>query len=212
MSGSYARGGQPRSVPDPDAEDYAAMVERQKLTNAKQEAGYWSTHPGLAESFVPVWGSAPEAIADAHEGDIVGAVGNGLLAVTDLAPGAFVAKGMAKGGLKAGSHTWKQTRRWMGKQGMLAPGQHGHHGIIPQGGWRKSVPTKVKNQPWNITGTATPETHGRIHGRYSGKPQFTVLQQYRYGTPNWAKATHVWVPNGGITAFDTSQERARRGK
>lgn len=211
MSDSYARGGQSRSVPDQGAADYAAMVERQKRTNARQEAGYWSTHPGVAESLVPVWGSAREAIADAHEGDVVGAVGNGLLAVTDLAPGAFVAKGIAKGGAKmAGSHTWNATRKYMGKRGMLAPGQHGHHGIIPQGGWGKAFPDGFKNQPWNITGTATPEIHGRIHGRYKGKPQFTVVQQYRYGAPNWAKAAHVWIPTRAVTATDSYQEKKKR--
>lgn len=210
MTGSYARGEQPRSVPDEDAKGYAAMTKQQKLLNAKQEADYWSQHPSTLEAMVPVWGSAREAIADAREGDIVGAMGNGVLAVTDLAPGGFAIKGVVKGGAKlAGSHTWKQTRKWMGEQGMLAPGQHGHHGIIPRGGWGKAVPDAVKNQPWNITAMQTPEIHGRIHGRYKGQPQFNIVQQYRYGTPNWAKAAHVWLPTRAITAADARQERKR---
>lgn len=37
-SGSYARGGQPRSVPDTLAEPYARMVAQQRAINARQEA------------------------------------------------------------------------------------------------------------------------------------------------------------------------------
>lgn len=95
-SGSYARGDQPRSVPDDLKGPYEDMSRKQ---NAKQEAAVartqqrgidWSKHPGTAESLVPVWGSAREAIADYREGDMVGPVGNGALALTDLTGEGYV--------------------------------------------------------------------------------------------------------------------------
>ena len=37
-----------------------------------------------------------------------------------------------------------------------------------------------------------PEIHGRIHGRYRGKPQFNQAQRYWYGTPAWSKVATGW--------------------
>lgn len=214
-AGSYARGDGPRSVPDPDKAGYDSMTAEQRSRNEAQERqasskGYWQQHPGVGESLVPVWGSAREAIADAHDGDIVGATANAALAITDLAPGTFVVKGLTKGGAKlAGSHSWKITRRWMGDQGMLSKGQHGHHGIIPRGGWGKHIPDAVKNQPWNITAMPNAVTHGRIHGSYKGQPQYGQIERYWRGAPDWAKAAHVWAPSGTVTAVDSHQERKK---
>lgn len=214
-SGSYARGDQPRSVPDPDKAEYDAMAKRQAAHNAKQEAEWWRQHPGLGESLVPVWGSAREAVADAAEGDVAGAIFNGALAVSDLAPGAFAVKTVAKAGIKGavksgGSHTWGATRKWMGKNGLLEPGQHGHHGMIPRGGWGKIVPDSIKNQPWNITAMPTPVVHGRIHGPYAGLPQYGRVERYWRGTPDWAKTAHIWAPTGAATTIDSQSERRRR--
>jgi hypothetical protein len=83
--------GQPRSVPDPDGDAYDQMLRSQR-----KRSSYWDSRPGLAESVVPVWGSAREAIADAREGDVLGAVVNTGLAASDLVPGAFIAKGLSK--------------------------------------------------------------------------------------------------------------------
>ncbi|HEY3696826.1 hypothetical protein [Phenylobacterium sp.] len=218
MSGSYARGGQPRSVPDPDAAAYEAMVRKQRALNSKHDAhealpkpDYWSTHPGLGESLIPVWGSAREAIADAKEGDIAGAAINGLLAASDLAPGAALVKtagkGIIKGGMKlSGSNTWRATRRWMANRGMIEKGVHGHHAIIPRGGIGKAVPDKIKNQPWNITGLDA-ETHGRIHGSYNGSPQFSPWDRYWTGTPPWAKSAQKLALNRSITVTDSQTEK-----
>ncbi len=230
MSGSYARGDQPRSVADPDAAAYAEMIARQRRLNALQAAAdeqrataarapeppsgavrekdYWRTHPGIAESFVPVWGSAREGIADAYERDVIGALGNGVLALSDFVPGSFFVKGLAKGGLKlGGSHTWSATRKWMGKRGTLDAGQHGHHGMIPQGGWGRHVPDWFKNQPPNITAMPSPEVHGRIHGRYAKKPQYDLIQRYWRGTPDGAKSALALLASRSATAADSSGER-----
>lgn len=209
-SGSYARGDQPRSVPDDLKHPYEDMAKKQKAYNAKQEEAWYRKHPGLAESLVPVWGSAREAVADAYEGDVVGAVVNTGLAISDLAPGGNAVKAGAKGLGKAGSHTWNATRKWMGRKGMLQPGQHGHHGIIPRNGWGKFVPDVVKNHPANITATRDTPDHMRIHGPYRGLPQYGPVQRYRRGSPDWAKRAHVRGPTGVATAVDSQTEPRRK--
>lgn len=209
-SGSFARGEQPRSVPDDLKRPYEEMAKNQKAHNARQEEAWYRKHPGLAESFVPVWGSAREAVADAYEGDVVGAVVNTGLALSDLAPGGYAVKAGAKGLGKAGSQTWGATRKWMGRSGMLGHGQHGHHGIIPNNGWGKQVPDFIKNHPANITATRAPSDHMRIHGRYKGQPQYGILERYWRGSPDWAKRAHVWGPTGAATAADSDQERRRK--
>jgi hypothetical protein len=223
MSGSYARGGQPRSAPDPDAAAYDAaayeeMIRRQRALNAKHdqpetynEDDYWGSHPGVLESMVPVWGSAREAIADAKEGDVGGAVVNGVLAVTDLAPGAALLKTAGKGALKgaakmAGSHSWGATRSWMGRRGLIEKGMEGHHALIPNGGWGKKVPEAFKNQPWNITALPK-ETHRRIHTAYGRQPRYGVVERTWVGTPTWGKATIGLIPNRVITGADAASER-----
>lgn len=202
-SGSFERGGQPRSVPDPDGDAYDEMVRRHAASQTSRTASpattvegppvpdrasrpdYWSRHPGTLESLAPVWGSAREAIADYRNGDKVGALINGAMAVADLTGEGFVGKELYKGGAKiVGSNTWNATRKWMGKKGLLDAGQHGHHWLIPQ---RSSLPEWLKNQPWNIKGMPGPQVHGRMHGRYAGQPQFNEAQQLWQGTPTWAK-------------------------
>ena len=120
---------------------------------------------------------------------------------------------MLKGGAKlAGSNTWNATRKWMGKTGMLEPGRHGHHAIIPRGGWGKGVPDKIKNQPWNITDMPSPEVHGRIHGNYKGQPQYPWLERHWGGSPGWAKEVQLIPLNRAVTAADAAAERQKSGR
>lgn len=190
--------GGPRSVPDPDAEAYDAAMRRQRALNARREQAeqYLRSHPGDAESLIPVWGSAREAIADGLEGDAAGAALNGALAVSDLFLAGSAVKGVAKGAVfvaKAGTkraapYGWNgNVRKWMGEAGHLAKGQHGHHWAIPQNGRGKNVPDWIKNQPWNIKPMPSPEVHLRIHGASGGKPRYNPAQRYWYGTPAWSK-------------------------
>lgn len=117
------------------------MAEKQRAYNAKRDDEWWRQHPGVVESFVPFWGSAREAVADAYEGDVTGAIVNTGLAVSDLAPGGYAIKAGPKALIKAGgSHTWGATRKWMGRTGIAEARQHVHHGIIPRGGISKYVP------------------------------------------------------------------------
>jgi len=239
-SGSYARGDEPRSVPDPDRLLHQAAARKQRAYNEAQEAelarkraeavqrakylgdrtfGLAESnpqakigHPNEWEALIPIWGPGREAIADAQDGDVLGAVGNGLLAASDLVPAKAVVGAVAKGAVKVGgSHVWRTkpwekaqgVRQWMGEKGYLKPGEHGHHWAIPQGGWGRAVPDWVKNQPWNIHGTDA-VTHGRIHGRYTVDgvklPQFNPLERLRRGTPDWFQATSSSVAGRGVAA------------
>lgn len=191
--------GEPRSVSDPDAAGYDEAMRKQRALNARREQAdqYIRSHPGTAESLIPVWGSAREAIADGLEGDVGGAALNGALAVSDLMVAGAVAKGVAKGAIfvakkgtkRAEPYGWNgNVRKWMGDQGYLEPGQHGHHWAIPQNRWGKDVPDWIKNQPWNIKAMPSREVHGRIDHRVGDLPRFSPAQQYWYGTPAWSKA------------------------
>lgn len=99
---------------------------------------------------------------------------------------------MAQNAAKKAPYAWKkEVRPWMVEQGYLKKGQHVHHWAIPQNGWGKSVPERIKNQPWNIKpmpdGPAGAEMHGRMTGPYKGKPQFNAVERYVHGTPTLSK-------------------------
>ena len=180
---------------------------------AKFQHGDPIGHPGLAESFVPVWGSGREALADLQEGDYLGAGVNAGLALLDVVPGEAIVDSGLKGAWKfGGSHTWNATRKMMGEAnkwtGMkyFEKGEHGHHAFIPQNGWGKNVADEIKNQPWNIK-VLKPEVHGRIHGRYRGMPQFNVLQRWIHGTPKWSKAAM-----GGLFGKSVMDAREANGE
>jgi hypothetical protein len=179
-------------------------------TPRRPTGGYWRSHPELAESLIPVWGSAREAIADVYEGDIVGAGLNGSLAASDLFLAGAIVKSVGKGAVKlGGSHAWKGrggVREWMGEHKYLARNQHGHHWAIPQGRWGKHVPDVIKNQPWNIKPMKDPAIHMRMDRSWGGKPPLTPLERYWHGTPAWAKVgsgAAAGHPVGGVkAAFD----------
>ena len=209
--------GDPRPVPDPDGDLYDEMIRRERQRRERAEAAEAATppgsvgHPELLESLIPVWGSGREAVADFQEGDYAGAALNGALAASDLFLAGSVAKGVAKGGLyiarsaakeaaeealrkgsKTTPYSWRaRVRPWMQEKGRLVKGQAGHHWAIPQNGWGKNVPEWLKNQPWNIMpmpeGPVGAELHGRMTGKYKGKPKFNALERYIYGTPTWSK-------------------------
>lgn len=240
-SGSYVRGDQPRSVPNPDAAAHARAAQTQRAYNQRQAAEVaarrsgarlptrsagpsWAPdvgHLGAAESLIPIWGSGREALADLHDGDYLGAVGNGAMAISDVALAKGIAVGVAKGAAKVGgSYAWRSrpqdevagVRKWMGEKGHLAPGQHGHHGIIPQNGWGKAVPDFIKNQPWNIKGL-DPVTHGRIHGRYTVNgvklPRFNPAERVWHGTPTWTKPAAAGAVGGAVRAPVRANETSR---
>ena len=85
-----------------------------------------------------------------------------------------------------------------GKVQMLEKGQHGHHWLIPQK--NTGVPAVIRNHPLNILGMPGREVHGRLHGRYGGKPQFGLLGQLWHGTPRWSKVSAGSAVGHPITA------------
>ena len=153
-------------------------------------------HPGFAESLIPVWGSAREAVADYQDGDYAGAALNGALAASDLFLAGSLGKAVAKGGLyaitgaigrPAEEAVWKEfVRPKMGELGMLDDGQHGHHWFFPQR--NEDIPAVIRNHPWNIKAMPSHEVHGRVHHRFKSKPRYGLLGRYWHGTPAWSKA------------------------
>jgi hypothetical protein len=220
VSDSYAFGGQPRSVPDPDGDAYDEMIRRNKLLADRQfmladahpsppDVG----HPGVWESMIPVWGSGREALADVHDGNYAGAVVDGGLAASDGFLAKAVVGGLLKGGLKTGGNfAWRSIprrapgmRKWLGERGFLRPNQPGHHWWLEQ---KSSAPDWLKNQPPFIKGTADAVEHGRIHGPYTVDgvklPRFNAVQRAWYGTPDWFKALNFSVPaHAGVATAAT---------
>ena len=174
MSDSYAYGGQPRSVPDPDKDAYDEMIRPNKMLGDREFTLVDSDpsfpdvgHPGALESVIPLWGSGREALADLHDGNYGGAAMNGALGVSDAFLAKAVVGGLLKGGLRrAGNFAWRSApweeqgmRKWLGDQGFLKPGQPGHHWWLEQ---KSSAPDWLKNQPPFVKGTADAVEHGRI--------------------------------------------------
>jgi hypothetical protein len=189
------------------------------LRNAR---GFHVGHPGFAESLIPVWGSAREAIADEEDGNAVGAAFNTALALSDLSVAGAGANAVRKAAFKSGlkgalfvlkgavgdsakATAWKSVRKKMGVHGLLEKYQHGHHWLIPQR-W-KDVPEFVRNHPLNIKAMPSEEVHGRVHGRYKGQPQFGLLGQYWRGTPHWSKAATGSVVGRPVAATARKDRR-----
>ena len=215
MSDPSARAA-PRSVSDPDAQAYDEMIRRQRALRARQESDA-APSPRTSSGGPPPSNNSPpiakvegpldelnfarKAREKWEHGERLDALTDGIQAAMDTLITIDTGRGLLKGGLKLdGPLKWRTKpweepgmRKWLGEKGFLEPGQHGHHAIIPNNGWGKSVPDVIKNQPFNIKGMKTPEQHGRIHGRYLGQPQFNAIERYWYGTPRWWKAANAWL-------------------
>lgn len=188
-------------------------------------------HPGTLESFIPVWGSGREAVADWQDGNYLGAGLNAALAVSDVFGAGFLLKALGKEGLKwllkaeakrlakgdlsklkeawqverNYSRTWNATRKRLQKAGHIRKGEQGHHWLIPQNGWGKRVPEWVKNRAWNIKSLPVVE-HQRIHHGWKGAPRFDIARQYWYGTPAWAKADNLSALGHPVSAYFIEDE------
>lgn len=233
---AQAPNGKSRSISDQAQDVYAERIRREALVEQAKAAAAkltpdWDSHPGLAESLIPVWGSAREAIADVHDGDVYGAIGNGVLAATDLT-GGWAAKSMVKATLKAASkhgskvglsgravdpNLWRHARKRMGQNGYLEKGQDGHHWLIPQNGWGEGIPTAIKNQPWNIKPMPNSEEGKALHGRITNaytlkgvrKERFNALDRYIVGTPTWWKAVNVGAVGRPVGAAKAEWDKSR---
>jgi hypothetical protein len=228
--------GNPRSISDQARDVYAERLRREALKPEREEAArtdpWWKEHPEFAESLVPVWGSAREAVADVYDHDIPGAFLNGAMALTDLG-GGWTAKALGKTMIKAASkegsrvgltraidpNKWSLARKRMVENGYLEKGQDGHHWLIPQNGWGREFPTSIKNQPWNIKPMPNSKEGKAMHGRITNaytipgetiqRKRYNALDRYIVGTPTWAKAVQAGMighPAGAAKAkWDNSQ-------
>jgi len=208
---SFERGGHPRSVPDPDGKAYDEMIRRHRQVMARREnagqlvnEGAGQTDPtahaphGLVDAIAAgaahVFNEPREARRQIEQGHVVRGLVDGATAAADLELGRSVVRGLRRGSFKlSGSHSLKQTRKWLGQKGLAENGQHAHHALVPNGGWGKAIPDFIKNQPWNYKMTETPLHHIRIHGasRKFGLPQFNAVERYVHGTPTWWKAANA---------------------
>ena len=155
--------------------------------------------PGFAESLIPVWGSGRAAINDFQGGDYGWAAFNAAVAVSDVFLVGAAAKGVAKGAVKLGSHTWNATRKWYGQTRGLEAGTPVHHWLIERGSAiGRQVPDAIKNQPWNLMPMRSQAFHNQVHGW--GPDGFNAAGQLWYGTPGWAKAGAFSTTGHGVEA------------
>jgi hypothetical protein len=218
-TGSFARGGQPRSVPDADGDAYDEML-RQHGANARSNAAKPGAtlqqraeavagprpHPpteidSVAAGIAQILNGPRAARRELERGHTGRAIVDGVTAAADLVWGGLTARGLIKGKLKLRppfewrTPPWTEgrgAREWMGDMGFAEKNQPMHHALIPQKGWGKFVPDAIKNQLANIKPSDN-LTHTRIHSasRKFGLPRFNALERYLRGTPTWWKAANV---------------------
>lgn len=155
--------------------------------------GQWAVpEPGFAEGLIPFWGSGKQSMHDFQTGQYGWGTVNGALAVSDVFLLKSFATGLARGGIKSGSHTWGATRKWYGRTREVPKGEHVHHWFIERNSTiGKYFPDWFKNQPWNLMHIEATEElssaamHTAIHGE--GRNAFNGFGRLYYGTPDWAQ-------------------------
>jgi hypothetical protein len=160
--------------------------------------------PNMAQSFIPVVGSAWEAAADLQDGNYAGAAFNGAMAVADLLPVGPAAKGIkaAEKGitiLKKGSVTAGAAAKQIRKAGLAKKGDEIHH-TIPLNGTSRSV--QDPRNHYAFLKVLPQEQHRRLTGRWNGKPMYDPIRKIWYGTTDWQKAVPVAVASYSTDAFE----------
>jgi len=175
-------------------ENGRAVSARQTPSAADQPHVPHGVIDSIAAGVAHVLNGPRAARREIEQGHLVRGIVDGAAAAADLQLSREVLGGLRRGAFKLdGSHTHGATRKWLGKMGLAAKGQHAHHALVPNGGWGKLVPNAIKNQPWNYKMTETPLHHIRIHSRSlkAGLPRFNAVERYVHGTPTWWKAANV---------------------
>lgn len=163
-------------------------------------------HAGAVESFVPVWGSGREALADYYDGHPYRALADAALAATDVIPVKAAAGVVEKGGLKIASKSWAYQRKLMGKAGLAAKNQPVHHVFIPQKGWGKAIPAEIKNMGWNLKPMESAIAHQKAHGYGL---TYGPLQQFFHATPEGFQRT-LGVLGGHVLMQETEPKDEMR--
>jgi hypothetical protein len=105
---------------------------------------------------------------------------------------------IGKGAWKVGAHSWKATRSWMGRRGYATPGQHVHHGVVPQQAFRGTAAERVFNQPWNLKplqpprGVSMDTWHKMVEGKVPG---LNAAERWWHGTPDMIR--YMEISTGG---------------
>jgi len=208
--------GEPRTVPDPAGEKYDRDMAKAKVKRLAEDRGLSSPldmaqqvlrdfqdgpdipRPSTAQSFIPVVGSAWEAVADLQDGNYGGAAFNGAMAVADALPVGVAVKGvraMTKGVgmLKKGSVTADASRKALRKLGVAGPGQEIHHTVALKGAGRN---VQDPRNHYALLKVLPTEQHRRLTGGWNGRPQYDPIRRVWYGTTDWMKA----LPTG-LTAY-----------
>jgi hypothetical protein len=171
-SGSYTRGDQSRSVPDRDERLHREAARRQQAYNERQEAAIARKrprptsfpdvgHPNEVEALIPVWGAGREALADAHDGDWLGAVGNGVMAVTDIVPAKSGRRSDPEGGCE-GRRFSRLAHETLGESPGRAPMA-----------WRKGLPQARRAR------ASLANSQERLGQRRSGLDQEPTVERHR---------------------------------
>lgn len=162
------------------------------------------SEPGTGASFVPIWGSARSAAHDFDNGDWGWGTFNTAMAVTDVAFVKSAATAFGKGAWKAGSHRWKATRSWLGRQGFAEKWQHVHHAIVPQEFFRRTKFEALFNQPWNLRALEPPPgvTMDTWHKMIEGKlPGLNFAERWWYGMPAWFRYGEISTAGDVVTVI-----------
>ena len=151
--------------------------------------------PGLVESFIPVWGSAREAVNDFQCGRYVWGTINTILAITDATGIGYGVKALGKGGLKtarnffkayANTSNWNKMRNMLQNLGEVARNTR----QVPTSQWlttdhifikqRWNLPHWITNFPLNLQYPVT----GRLNNQFE---RMGLLERMGY-METWRKA------------------------
>jgi hypothetical protein len=214
--------GEPRSVPDPEGELYDREMAKVRALREAEDGGFFlpldaaqdALHdfqngpkiprPNLAQSFIPVVGSAWEAAADLQDGNYAGAAFNAAMAVGEVLPVGVAVKGVkaAQKGvtvLKKGSLTANAAASRLRDWGVAKKGEEIHHSVPLDGISRKA-------QNWRnhyaLLKILPEETHQRLTRSWNGNPRWDPLRQVWYGTTDWQKAVPTGLAAYGADAWE----------
>jgi hypothetical protein len=160
--------------------------------------------PNMAESFIPVVGSAWEAAADLQDGNYAGAAFNGAMAVADLLPVGPALKGLkaAEKGitiLKDGSVTAGAAAKKMRRVGFAKKGEEIHH-TIPLNGTSRSA--QDPRNHYALLKVLPQEQHRRLTGSWNGKQMYDPIRKIWYGTTDWQKAVPAAMISNAVDAWE----------
>ena len=163
--------------------------------------------PTALEKLIPIYGPIRGMDYAFYNGYYVQGAFNVATAISDTVFVGSIVRSLGNGCWKTGSHTWKATRTWYGRQYSIPKGVHVHHQFISRNGpIGKHIPDWIKNQPWNLNPIygqtirgemmASSQVHSLIHGNF---PRLTLTRfelwnlQYSTGAKAFQISTSLRV-------------------